>query len=883
MNNMTRNLSQTVQERDIVKTAPDIWVHIDGLPYLLNPYIYSGNQQYTLINFNNQVESFQASYDVDSFKPSATVSLSIPNQLKYLYQVPGGNNLVETMSELQVFAKNYFPSANGNSVYSRVFKGVISHVTHTDTGKSLEITIQASGILRFLELMQIDLAPAYNTNSERLAQVLKTNQANLDPYQQIADTFLRGITFEGFQLNSIQQGLVAKSDFSQGVRAGYINKWQSILTGIRKDVHIFGYTFGSVLPLDINGLTDPSVAKGKMGPDKVQASQTLHGKLLESDPAHDLYVSQIRGYLPDFGPSTIQLVNGQIVSRLERIRTIVQAVGMEGFQDINGEIIVKPPLYNLDVTNVTPLTTSSNVSSSKTQVLDINKRFSEQHNPFVVKLSEILGETETEDEQAVRATRVSLQGDWSRVWHMNDGTGALREVASHIDIPKLAMFGLREEPAHQVNWLVSGDKIAEYTYAVSELNRLNRGYRTYQITIPLRPELRLGFPMYFPHKDMYGYIRSVGINYQTRGEATMTILLDTLRKRPLFPSTQTLQTIDSTTNQPQQVVVYTAQPNLVMKWTAPPNTPSASQDSFTQTINSTFTGSSGSSNNGTQGSTDPAVCLVNNPATQLQSPQAPVYDEQVRVINYRRQQLGTEWGTKADTTSKSFRVQNDIETEQDSVASKVAAGQPFFSRSRWLTPAVSTDSPVTGTNGVAATPVNFGIDAIYFQRILKEQPFTDEKGYEVVTPFPWGRWKSLLEAYSETRQGQLVEFVNPQDQQVLNGVNAFLFAGMGTPQGSLEAGSALSDALSNLRSQIESKDSFELAPATSQSPGTESSLLNFQQPEDQPDSDTALLNQVSADLAAKVNLFVQGTVSNPVRQSVLDLAQDAAGNIITHE
>src|SRR5271166_4299080 len=157
MANMTRNISQTVQEREIVKTAPDIVVYIDGLPFLLNPYIFSGNQQYTLVNFNDHVQSFNATYDVDNFKPSGAVTLIVPNHLQYLYQSPGGNNLIETMSELQVFAKNYFPADDGNSVYSRVFKGVISHVVHTITGKSLEISIQAQGILRFLELMQTDL------------------------------------------------------------------------------------------------------------------------------------------------------------------------------------------------------------------------------------------------------------------------------------------------------------------------------------------------------------------------------------------------------------------------------------------------------------------------------------------------------------------------------------------------------------------------------------------------------------------------------------------------------------------------------------------------------------------------------------------------------
>ena len=900
MANQIRNIIQSVQEREIIKTAPDLVVYIDGLPYLLNPYITGpNNQDFTLVSFNDQVTRFDATYDVDNLKPSCSISLSVPNSIKYLYQSPGGNNLIESMSEIQVFAKNYFPAADGNSVYTRVFKGVSSHIVHTDTGRSLEITIQAQGILHFFELMQIELNPSLLTNSDRTAQVLKNNQANLNPYQQLADTFLRGITFEGFQLNSILQQKVQGSDYQQAVEAGYVNKWQTTLTGIRKDVHIFGYTFGSVLPLDIDGLSNKSTKKGKMGPEYFAISDNTVGKLLESDPSHDLYVNILRNYLPDFSIGTISLLNGQIVSRLERIRQIISAIGMEGFQDINGEIIVKPPLYNLDVADVTPVPVTKSTPNASQQT-NINNMFTQQNNPFYVHLSEIKQESETEDEQGIRATRLTVQPDWSKTFHLNDGTGGIREAISHIDIPKLTKFGLREEPARTLPWLVSGDKFAAYTYAVSELSRANRGYRTYQITIPLRPELRLGFPMYFPHKDMYGYIRSVSISYQMGGEANMSILLDTLRKRPMFPSTHVINnTNDPQTNQPQTTTIYTTQPNLVMKWTEPPQQAGTQQQLTTQTLQTvlnnisqqssptTVSGSNTSKQSvagtGDVATDDPAVNLIGNPATQIQPAAAPVYDEQVKVINYRRDQLGTEFGTKTDTTSKSFRVQNDAETAQNAVSSGVAVGQPFFSRSRWIATRVATDShgnplpPVKDPNtGQMVQPMTSGIDAVYLQRILWEQPFTDEKGYEVVTPFPWGRWKSLPEAYSETRQGNIVQYANPQDLQVLTGVNAFLFSGLGSPQGSIEPGSSLLDALSTLQSQVESSDSFELAPTTSTTPSGDSQILNIQQPDNQVTSDQYLTDQTQADLQQKVSLFVTGQ-ANPTTatQAQTDIEQDS--------
>ena len=39
MGGMIRNIAQTAQEREINKTAPDIVVYLDGLPYLLNRFL----------------------------------------------------------------------------------------------------------------------------------------------------------------------------------------------------------------------------------------------------------------------------------------------------------------------------------------------------------------------------------------------------------------------------------------------------------------------------------------------------------------------------------------------------------------------------------------------------------------------------------------------------------------------------------------------------------------------------------------------------------------------------------------------------------------------------------------------------------------------------
>jgi hypothetical protein len=510
----------------------------------------------------------------------------------------------------------------------------------------------------------------------------------------------------------------------------------------------------------------------------MQAARILQNSILaQNAPNPDYYVDVIRRYHPDMSIGSIQLVNGRIVSRLERIRTIVQLIGFEGFQDLDGTIIFKPPLYNLDVTNIgtstTPTTSGSSTTPTSANLTDAN-------NPFIIHLSEIESESEAEDQQAIKATRMTVQPSvQSSQKFISDSTTAVwRPTSTHIDIPKMAKFGLREEPARTVGWLSLNDKVAAYAYAVSELNRANRGWRTYNLTIPLRPELKLGFPVYLPHKDMYGYIKTISISYSYGGAATMTLMLDTLRKRPVFPSVKTNVTNQQNTIYTNPPVVYTTQPNLVMEWTEAPNstsTSTASTDPFTPSMPTLPSSSPAVTADGLP-SANYAVNLLNVPVTQLQPQAKPIYAEDMEVVSARRSQYGTSWATRADTRTKSFRVQNDVSTAADTTLGKngngqaVQTGNPFFSSANWHDPPPSNSAPSTtgsspnttsgSTSGTTPSSTNTntsngGVNMTYLQKIISCQPYTDEGGYELITPFPWGRWKSLKEALYETHYGLL--------------------------------------------------------------------------------------------------------------------------------
>lgn len=851
MANMIRTIAQTAQEREIVKLAPDIIAYLDGIPYQLNYFVndpLTGNS-FTVVNFNDYITSFQAGYDTDLMVPSASISMVVPNYQKYLFQMPGGNNLIQPMQQIQVYAKGYNLATTGDTVYRRVFKGLVSHVAYSDDGKALTISIQCYGIMYMLELMQININPAVISgvaNATSLT-VYQTKFAGNDPLRQIADAFIFSMQTDGAQLNNLTQGSVAAGQFGQAVVRGYMNKWQAILNNMIKDVHIYGVSYkdfdttntrgGSKIGVktsDVRGAQDKSLL----------AEQNAHRSTLnEVDMNNDTYYSKIRQYTPDRKITDIQMFNSTIINRLDLIRKNVQLVDWEGYQDVDGKIIVKPPLYNLDVVNIGPRNRQTSVNPQGQG--DLNSSLDNyltaifpQNNPFVVNLSEILTEQESEDQAAIKKTRTTVAGNIDPQFQFGYNEKFL-SVAEWVDVGKLLRYGLREEPVIVAPWFKDGDTFTLFAHAVAETVRANRGFRTYTFTIPLRPELKLGFPVYVPHKDMYAYVKSIQINYQVGANATMTVICDSIRRRVLINTPQK----DSSG---KTYYKYTSAPNLIYFWTNNPPTPtqtnpgqSVGQDvNFFNPSSNQLAISQQTTNNS---STSNPTVQVGSPATIPNTAQNTQPSAQsTRVHATVTQKTGTQLGSQTDTQFANYIVQTDGPT----------GGHP------------ATD--------VKGNTTNYGPGGGFFtdQRLVDGQyirdlqrgviPYTDDKGYELMSPFPWGRWIDVNTAIKEfTEMGwiKLPTDVNGNTTQDLNdlsiqqGVDALLYAGLGTPTATGQAADQIINSLSTKISNTvggtyasTSPDQNTITPDATvivlqYPPGNtspaDSTLLQLAQPEDQ--------------------------------------------------
>jgi len=882
------NISQTVQEREIIKTAPDLLVYFEGFPYLINYFIGDPdtNNPYTVVGFNDYVTAFSAGYDTENLVPSASIQINVPNHAKHLFQMPGGNNLIQTMMQVQVFAKGYYFGNDGSTLLRRVFKGMVSHISVTDDGKMLAIQVQCNGTLHMLELMQVELAPAAISNSPMGMVPTKTNLAYCNPYLMIIDMFIRRLSTEGFYVHTVNQnspgfGPLIKDPtdaYHDAVVQGYAPKWQQILENIQKDVHLYGVIYKDAGVTNTLALTNISDVQGTQDQNKRSASdnkyptdseaaQLAHFSLSAGIGGSNTPFPAIRQYLPDMEIASVQLLNSKIVNRLDEVRQVVHTLLYEGYQDVDGKIIFKPPLYNLDVTNIgtstntTPAASSGsagntipNSGTKATPSVGVNPtnsitEINATNNPFVFYLSEIINEQETEDQAAVRTTRMTVRGNYCPSFQFG-GNEDFLETVEYIDIPKLQKFGLREEPTRSVGWFRDGDKWGLFAYAAAETVRANRGYRTYTCTIPLRPELKLGFPVFLPHRDMYGYIKSIQIQYSQGGQATMSVTLDALRRRPLIPT-------QSTNSKGAPISVFASQPNLVFQWTSAPPPPTSGQSANT-TSNSTYPqgsqlalGSSQSSPFTSLSANSSNACLVpsspNSPANPVGTPaslpttpdQAPTTQE-LALLKLQQTKIGSSWGTETDSATACFRIQNDTYGAYEMPTTAEAAqgkqgnyGQP--------------NVPNSQTNQKGVFVSQRIVDSGYYHDIRRTMPFTDAKGYEVVSPFPWGRYITLRQAFKEfTQEGYIIPPTQPSSDTYVppDMVQALLAAGLATPTGQGDTVTQLQTAM-NL---------------TAVSPDTTIIVLNYSGGQSSP-SDSSLVTTAQPDVNSAIQKL-QGTITN---------------------
>ena len=206
-------------------------VYINNLPYITNYWISDEQGNPVTVNINDFLQSININMGVEYAIPNASFRLYIPNHLRYLFQAPGGNSILTTMDEITIFCKGYFLSESGESVYHRVFRGIITGLGYSDEGTSLNIDVSCEGILKFLELMTVATNPAASNLGGIAPTANRDIMGHTSPYLQVAALFLESTITEGslgaalanYSYNSLSR---ENHQYFDGLQGNYITAWR---------------------------------------------------------------------------------------------------------------------------------------------------------------------------------------------------------------------------------------------------------------------------------------------------------------------------------------------------------------------------------------------------------------------------------------------------------------------------------------------------------------------------------------------------------------------------------------------------------------------------------------------------------------------------------
>lgn len=218
------------------------------------------------------------------------------------------------------------------------------------------------------------------------------------------------------------------------------------------------------------------------------------------------YVSDISNW------GNVNLWESEYETKLDIANKVREVTGFEFYQDTDGDLVFKPPFYNMD-------TSPSRVYRIEDiDIISIN--FAEKEP---------------------NATMVTMKGS---AFKNLAGTGLDNEFGvrgQYIDYRMVAQFGWRQ---HNMDVSYFANPRSMFYAAVNKLDLLNIDTNSAQCSIPIRPELRPGYPVYIPFVDSYYYLTAFSHSHQFGSQCTTTMTLTGRRSKFFAPGNLDLQGID---------------------------------------------------------------------------------------------------------------------------------------------------------------------------------------------------------------------------------------------------------------------------------------------------------------------------------------------------
>jgi hypothetical protein len=488
--------------RPTIVTAPDALVYING-----NSEAVGCPQCQKRFPFNKYITSIQVDLSVDSAPGSASISLSVPRHIidDFFFD---GEPIVSPMMEIEIFSKGYF-LVEGLPQYYPIFWGLVTEVTDDYSGGEHTVSIHCEDILKWWQLCQMAVNSALTspTPGARGMSLMGNVFFGENPYDMIwtlaQQSFGDVVVGTGSLVNFISEQGANKQTFTAAL-SDLMLYWNERFTRMRSNLLLYGtngvavrgdtlaatYAERKGKNLDLKNMASKAVSKANGGPDAGQ---------MVFDPASPGVVA-----FKTVVNINVSLWQSDYQPKLELATAVKEAIGFEFFMDVDGSIVFKPPFYNLDVLANKPVSWIQDID-----IIDWN--WSKSEEPVV--------------------TQIQMSGSFNgnTDWGLGEETTPTTTVT---DYHLLRQYGWRTKT---VNSEFLGDPQQMFYHGMDILDRINSKRQRGSVTIPHRPELRLGFPVYVAPKDQMWYVNGISHNIQMGGRATTQLTLTAKRGKFIAP------------------------------------------------------------------------------------------------------------------------------------------------------------------------------------------------------------------------------------------------------------------------------------------------------------------------------------------------------------
>jgi len=528
------------QNRSVYRHTPDVLVYVNGMTSL---------EACSTCRRRIELQKYITSVSVDSSTdPIATASISLVVP-KHETDVFGsdGNWLLQPGLEIQILFRGYFDQSglvkeDGLSdvsmyPYYQVFRGVVKEASHEFSGGFYSASLSCADILHFWQNLYLSTNGAVfgprPDNSGVFVDLEGHSLMRLSPFS-IIYTLVRAGFGAAF---GVEYKLSQKTNFNDPKGKGFkhaaelwSSRWEQragnlrmygvdgslfsmfeqaylgiFQSGDQRKVNKIIKSIGGKLNIntkDLQSTSDFQTTMRALGYDRSSTTASVTASANGKQTRIDMLKMMV--YANDLGTmGQVNFFNSDMMSKLEIANAVIALTGYEFYQDVDGDLVFKPPFYNLDT---------------------------RQDPVYVIEDADLISISEASAEP--EATMIKGTGAHFENWK-GTGTDDWMGVGStYVDFRLVAQFGWKEGGAFETTYLTDPRSI--FVAAINRLDLANIGMNSATISIPLRPELRAGYPVYIRHLDCFYYAKSVGHSFTFGGQCT-TSINGVARRRKWFP------------------------------------------------------------------------------------------------------------------------------------------------------------------------------------------------------------------------------------------------------------------------------------------------------------------------------------------------------------